>query len=85
MRTTVTLDSDSQALLEREMARRGISFKEALNRAVRAAFGGEPGRADPVRTTTFSLGAPVVPIDVATHLGEELEDVERGRALQAGR
>ena len=38
MRTTVTIDPDTRALLEEEAARTGLSFKEVLNRAVRAAL-----------------------------------------------
>lgn len=35
MRTTVTLDPDIEAMLKRVMRERGVSFKEALNSAVR--------------------------------------------------
>jgi hypothetical protein len=38
MRTTVTLDADTAALLEEEIARTGLSFKEVLNRAVQRAL-----------------------------------------------
>lgn len=34
MRTTVTLDPETERLLREEMRRHGVSFKEALNRAV---------------------------------------------------
>lgn len=39
MRTTVTIDPDTAALLQEEVARSGLSFKEVLNRAVRRALG----------------------------------------------
>lgn len=39
MRTTVTIDPDTRALLEEEVARTGLSFKQVLNRAVRTALG----------------------------------------------
>ena len=39
MRTTVTIDSDTAALLQEEVARTGLSFKEVLNRAIRRALG----------------------------------------------
>ena len=42
MRTTITLEPDVQALIHRAMKERGISFKEALNSAVRAGL--TPGR-----------------------------------------
>ena len=38
MRTTVTLEPDVQALIHTAMKERGISFKEALNSAVRAGL-----------------------------------------------
>lgn len=39
MRTTVTIDPDTAALLQAEIARTGLPFKEVLNRAVRKALG----------------------------------------------
>ena len=39
VRTTVTIDADTAALLQEEVARTGLSFKEVLNRAVRRALG----------------------------------------------
>jgi hypothetical protein len=36
VRTTVTLDADTEALLRRRMRERGLSFKQALNDAIRA-------------------------------------------------
>ncbi len=38
MRTTVTIDADTAALLQEEVSRTGLSFKEVLNRAVRRAL-----------------------------------------------
>jgi hypothetical protein len=38
MRTTITLEADVQALIRAAMRERGISFKEALNSAVRAGL-----------------------------------------------
>ena len=39
MRTTVTIDPDTAALLQEEVARSGLSFKEVLNQAIRRALG----------------------------------------------
>ena len=45
VRTTTTLDPDVQALIRTAMKERGISFKEALNAAVRAGLTqGKPKR-----------------------------------------
>jgi hypothetical protein len=38
MRTTVTLDADTEELLRRRMRERGVSFKVALNEAIRAGL-----------------------------------------------
>ena len=39
MRTTLTLEPDTEALLRDEVRRTGSSFKEVLNQAVRRALG----------------------------------------------
>lgn len=39
MRTTVTIDADTEALLKDEAARTGQSFKAVLNQAVKRALG----------------------------------------------
>lgn len=39
MRTTVTIDADTEALLKEEAARTGQSFKAVLNHAVKQALG----------------------------------------------
>jgi hypothetical protein len=44
MRTTVTIDADTELLLKEEAARTGQSFKQVLNGAVRRALGGGPGQ-----------------------------------------
>jgi hypothetical protein len=38
MRTTVTLDSDVEALLRKLMQERGLTFKEAVNSSLRRAL-----------------------------------------------
>lgn len=44
MRTTVTLDPDVVAALQRVARERGTSFKATLNDAVRRGLGGEPAQ-----------------------------------------
>jgi len=46
MRTTVTLDQDVERLLKEAMHRSRRSFKETLNRALRAALGPAPPPSD---------------------------------------
>lgn len=58
MRTTVTIDPDTEAILKEEVARTGLSFKEVLNRAIRQALGPAPSdvRVDPLFSAPFPSG-----------------------------
>ena len=76
MRTTVTLDPDTEQLLRRRMAERKVSFKQALNDAVRAALGEE--EPEQVRTKTYSLGMKV---DI-THTGRLLDELDVAEFLR---
>lgn len=74
VRTTVTLDPDTDAIVRRLMRERGLSFKAAVNAAIRAG-GAAPGTGrSSYRTPTFDMGAPAVPIEKALRLAAELED-----------
>lgn len=80
MRTTVTLDPDTDALVKRLMRERGFSFKDAVNYAIRAGLAPE-GR-EPRRTPTFRMGLdPAVPWDKALQVAATLEDEELIRRL----
>ena len=58
MRTTVTLDPDVEQLLRVMMNAHGLSFKDALNQAVRAGATKErQGKAGRFVQQTFSMGA----------------------------
>ena len=83
VRTTVTLDPDTAALIRRRMRERGISFKQALNEAIRAGAGDNRGA--PFRTTTAALGVPAVNLDRALQLAAELEDEELVRRTRVGK
>jgi hypothetical protein len=85
MRTTVTLDPDVEARL-REVAReRGISFKEALNNAVRAGLMAARGGRE-YRTPSRSMGLrPGVNLDKALQIAADLEDAEILHDLERGR
>jgi len=74
VRTTVTLDPDTAALIRHRMRERGISFKQALNEAIRAGVDENCGA--PFRTATAPLGVPVVNLDRALQRAAELEDEE---------
>lgn len=82
MRTTVTLEPDVEALIRGAMKERGISFKEALNSAVRAGL--TQGKAQRVRYVqkTYSLGAEQnFRWDKALTAAAALEDEELGRKI----
>ncbi len=63
------------------MKEQGLSFKEALNQAVRTALATR-GRSAPFRTPTSPMGFnPTVPWDKAMRLAGEAEDDEAARRL----
>lgn len=75
MRITVALDDDTLALVQRRMRQRGVSFKTALNDAIRDGALGPPSL-DAFVTRTANLGVPDVNLDSALELATELEDEE---------
>lgn len=83
MRTTITLDPDVEALVRKLMAERGLTFKQAVNRALRDALGARDR--EPFRTMTFSMGAPSVPLDHALRMAAELDDAELRADLSVGK
>jgi hypothetical protein len=83
MRTTVTLDPDVAAKLQQTARERGVSFKAALNDAVRAGLsrgGRSPKR---YRMPVRRMGVrPGVELDRSLRLAGELEDAELVRKLE---
>lgn len=87
MRTTVTLDDDVVAALKQVERERGVSFKEALNTAVRA------GLASSTKTAgaTYSVEPfraeiqPGVDLTTANRLLADLEDAELVRKVEFGK
>ncbi len=79
MRTTVTLDPDVAAMVQQLMRERGLTFKEAVNQAIRRGLG--TGRGAP-SFPTYRLGKPNFEIDRALHVAAELEDEELARKLE---
>lgn len=83
MRTTVTLDDDTLAVIRRRMREHGVSFKAALNDAIREGAAGRPTPAA-FSTRTADLGVPTVNLDRALQLAAELEDEELIRRQRRG-
>lgn len=72
MRTTVTLDPDTEARVRQRMRERRESFKVALNSLIRES-GSAPRQ---FRTETASLGRGLVNLDWAVTLAGDIEDAE---------
>lgn len=82
MRTTVTLDPDTEQIVRRLMRERKVSFKQAINDAIReGAIGGSPPQ---FRTETASMGRARVSLDRALQIAAELEDEELVRKSSGG-
>lgn len=83
MRTTVTLDSDVEELVEQAMQERGLTFKAAINDGLRAGLG--PTRAQVDYTfPTYQLGARL-DLTHANRLAEQLEDAAVLHKVELGR
>lgn len=83
MRTTVTLESDVDALIRRLMKRRKLSFKAALNQAIREGLNNPaPKNSRPFALKTYAMGfRPEAALDKALSLAAALEDEEIARKL----
>jgi hypothetical protein len=83
MRTTVTLDADTELIVRRRMRERGMTFKEALNDAIRSGAATAAARR-PFRTETADLGESQVDLDRALQIVAQLEDDELLRRMSTG-
>jgi hypothetical protein len=79
MRTTITLDPDVAGLVKTAMKERRVSFKTAVNDAIRSAL---QSARSPFETPTFSMGNPAVDLTKALAIAAELEDRELVRKLE---
>lgn len=83
MRTTLTLDADVAELLEREMAKRQVSFKRVVNDALRRGLGAAP--TIDFTFPSFTMGAPRADLNRANQLAADLEDAALAEKLEQGR
>jgi hypothetical protein len=82
MRTTITLDPDVEQLLKDVLREREVTFKEAVNEAIRAGLKGSIGRPTRFRQRTFSLGpGQSFRWDKALEMASALEDEELIRKM----
>ncbi|NMO04875.1 antitoxin [Gordonia sp. TBRC 11910] len=84
-RTTITLDSDVEAMLHKAMRERGITFKDAVNDAIRQGLGRSARPVGEISFPTYSMGRPRVDLTHSLALAAELEDDEVARKLEQGR
>jgi Arc/MetJ family transcription regulator len=84
VRTTITLDADTRALVERAMRERGLSFKDAVNEAIRAGLGGT-GSGSQTHTVPRELGPARLDLTKALGIAGQLEDDAVARRLAEGR
>jgi hypothetical protein len=82
VRTTVTLDADTESLIRQRMKARRQSFKQVVNDAIRAGLVLPTAGRQEFRTEVASLGVPTVNLDRALQLVGELEDDELIRRLR---
>ena len=81
MRTTVTLDPDVERLVKDAMRERGLSFKQALNEALRRGLAPQR-RPRRFVQRSFRMGeSQEVRWDKALALAETMEDEELSRKL----
>jgi hypothetical protein len=73
VRTTVTLDEDTEQIVRARMRSKHVSFKQALNDAIRDGAPAPAGRA-PFVMDPRPLGKPKVDLTKALQLAAELED-----------
>ena len=86
MRTTVTLEKEVELLLRKAMREQGLSFKDALNMAIREGAPHLQKRsAGRVRLPSYTMGAPRVDLTKALGLADALEDEAIIRKLKQGR
>ena len=83
MRTTITLDAETEALIKKAMKERNLSFKEIVNDAIQRGLA--PATRRRVTLPSFSMGPPLVNLDKATQLAGELEDEEIIRKMSMGK
>jgi pheromone shutdown protein TraB len=83
VRTTVTLEPDVAARLQKLASERGTSFKATINATLRAGLEAHNPTARPYREVTRSLGVqPGIDLTKALRVAQELEDEETLRELE---
>jgi hypothetical protein len=83
MRTTVTLDPDVVEQVKTLARQRNLTFKSALNDAIRAGLASERGGGHPYRLPSRPMGLrPGVDLSHALRMADSIEDDETVRKLE---
>jgi hypothetical protein len=85
VRTTISLDPDTRLLVERAMRERGLTFKEAVNQAIRAGLAAPSAEGPASYTTPRALGPARLDLTKALGLAAQLEDEALTHRLAEGR
>lgn len=88
MRTTLTLDDDLAGVLKDRAQELGISFKEAVNQAIRSGLGPSADNDSGIRPRTIphSFGfKPGIDLDKLNQLVDELEAEETATRILSGK
>ena len=84
MRTTITIDPDTEALLKEETTRSGQSFKFVLNQSIRRALGHRTTTPAVALQPLFTAAFPPALLETSMNrLADTLDDEETLRELQA--
>lgn len=84
MRTTITLDPEAKALIDKAMKERKLSFKQVVNEAIILGLSvDQPARK--VELPVFDMGKPFINLDKALHIAGDLEDEEILRKMALGK
>ena len=83
MRTTITLDPEAAALVQKAMRDRRLSFKEVVNEAIVRSLA--PQQRVTIDLPSHDYGPPLVNLDKATQLAGQLEDEEILRKMSMGK
>lgn len=86
MRTTITLDPDVEQMLRKTIRQRDVTFKQAVNDAIRAGLKKDVSKRPKFRQRTFSMGAEqLFPWEKSLQVAAALEDEELIRKMALGK
>lgn len=84
-RSTITLESDVEAMLKKFMREHDVTFKDAVNGAIRRGLTVDQAQVADASFPTYSMGEARVDLTHALRIAADLEDEEIARKLELGR